>query len=145
MVHKSLSHSLKPEPEVQVDPAKIPRRNVFCRSGHKKRPLGIYVTRCRCIQNTCHGNGRCKHTHTRLCKQGGDLWIFSGMSAEAPGQTTASKHGCERAEEDTCQRPWHHRSRSRWPKQEQITVPFCLFFSSFSHVCTEQSHGVNAT
>lgn len=48
----------------------------------------------------CHGNGRCKHTHTHAIINKGPLWIFSGMSGEALGHTTASKHGSDRVEED---------------------------------------------
>lgn len=106
------------EPKAEMDPEKIPGgMRPVSESLYSDGRINVCVrtqeTTSRHLCNLfsmhpkyCHGNGRCKHTHTHAIINKGPLWIFSGMSGEALGHTTASKHGSDRVEEhgsaDTC-------------------------------------------
>lgn len=70
-------------------------------------------------------------THAIINK--GPLWIFSGMSGEPLGQTTASKHGSDRAG-----LPTHANSHGITAPpglvQAGANTSFIIYF--FNHFCT---------
>lgn len=83
--HKTFLNLLKPEHKAEMDPVNIPggTRAVsesLCRDGRRNVRVRTRETTSRHLYNPFsmhpkyrHGNGRCKHTHTRHYKQGAPL------------------------------------------------------------------------
>lgn len=105
-----------------------------CVRMQKNQTLAIYVTRSKRIQNTAMVTAAVNTlTHAVINKE--PLWIFSRMSGEALGQTTASKHGSDRTEEDgPCRLPTHADGRDITVLQALVqagTNNISFFVSSF--------------